>query len=325
MTKCTQASLRFPGCQGRRVEADFSGGEITGDAGVLLLRQADGVLKLSEAVSRALRDSRRRASCEHASLSLVRQRLYALALGYEDLNDHQGLRGDVALQTAVGRTRALASASTLSRWENRSDRAQAWRLHEVLVEQFIGSFRHAPRQLVLDFDATDDRVHGGQEGRFFHGYYDHYCFLPLYVFCGDRVLVSYLRPSKIDGAKHAWAILALLVKHQGAAAGSVRRPHQLPRLVGEPVPVADVELRVRAAGGDPPARAQGHRTGPRLCRHDPAEAIEDWRGDHPQYPAHPVAARQRLSLSGLVLPGRREAAPRLAPDPRTADSSGTRW
>ena len=131
MTKCTQASLRFPGCQGRRVEADFSGGEITGDAGVLLLRQADGVLKLSEAVARALRDSRRRASCEHASLSLVRQRLYALALGYEDLNDHQGLRGDVALQTAVGRTRALASASTLSRWENRSDRAQAWRLHEV--------------------------------------------------------------------------------------------------------------------------------------------------------------------------------------------------
>ena len=179
MTKCTQASLRFPGCQGRRVEADFSGGEITGDAGVLLLRQADGVLKLSEAVSRALRDSRRRASCEHAGLSLVRQRLYALALGYEGLNDHQGLRGDVALQTAVGCTRALASASTLSQWENCSDRAQACRLHELLVEQFIGSFRHAPRKLVLDFDATDDRFHGRQQGRFFHGYYDHYCFLLL--------------------------------------------------------------------------------------------------------------------------------------------------
>ena len=112
-------------------------------------------------------------------MSLVRQRLYALALGYEDLNDHQGLRRDVALQTAVGRTRALANASTLSRWENRSDRAQAWRLHEMLVEQFIGSFEHPPRKLVLDFDATDDRVHGRQEGRFFHGYYDHYCFLPL--------------------------------------------------------------------------------------------------------------------------------------------------
>ena len=197
MTKYIQAWLRFPGCQCRRVEADFSGGEITGDAGVLLLRQADGVLKLSEAVARVLRDSRRRASCEHASLSLVRRRLYALALGYEDLNDHQGLRRDVALQTAVGRTRALASASTLSRWENRADRAQAWRLHEVLVEQFIESFRHAPRQLVLDFDATDDWVHGRQERRFFHGYYGDYCFLPLYVFCGDRVLVSYLRPSKI--------------------------------------------------------------------------------------------------------------------------------
>ena len=222
MTNCTQASLHFPGCQGRWVEADFSGGEITGDAGVLLLRQADRVLKLSEAVARGVQDRRRRASCEHAALSLVRQRLYALALGYEDLNDHQGLRGDVALQTAVGRTRALASASTLSRWENRSDRAQAWRLHEVLVDQFIGSFRHAPRKLVLDFDATDDRVHGGQEGRFFHGYYDHYCFLPLYVFCGDQVLVSYLRPSKIDGAKHAWAILALLVKRLRRAWPRVR-------------------------------------------------------------------------------------------------------
>ena len=128
----------------------------------------------------------------------------------------------MALQTAVGRTRALASASTLSRWENRSDRAQAWRLHKVLVEQFIGSFRHAPRKLVLDFDATDDRVHGGQEGRFFHGYNDHYCFLPLYVFCGDQVLVSYLRPSKIDGAKHAWAILALLVKRLRRAWPRVR-------------------------------------------------------------------------------------------------------
>ena len=123
MTKCTQASLRFPSCQGRRVEADFGSGEIIGDAGVLLLRQADRVLKLREAVARGAQDTRRGASCEHAALSLVRQRLYALALGYEDLNDHQGLRRDVALQTAVGRSRALASASTLCRWENRAGRA----------------------------------------------------------------------------------------------------------------------------------------------------------------------------------------------------------
>lgn len=212
MTNCIQESFAFPGCRGRGIEASFSGGDISSDGGVLLLRQADRLLKLSESITKALDDHRRQASCEHDALSLVRQRLYALALGYEDLNDHHTLREDLALQTAVNRAEVLASASTLCRFENRADRVQAWRLHEVLVEQFIGSFKRAPRKLVLDFDATDDRVHGQQEGRFFHGYYDHYCFLPLYVFCGDQLLVSYLRPSKIDGAKHAWAILSLLVK-----------------------------------------------------------------------------------------------------------------
>ena len=91
-------------------------------------------------------------------------------------------------------------------------RQEAVTIHEVLIERFIDSFRKAPKELILDFDATDDAVHGRQEGRFFHGYYDHYCFLPLYVFCGDQLLVSYLRTSKIDAAKHAWAILSLLVK-----------------------------------------------------------------------------------------------------------------
>ena len=222
MTNCTQERLAFPGCQGRRIEASFEGGDITSDGGVLLLRQADRRLKLSESIAKALDDPRRRASCQHDTLSLVRQRLYALSLGYEDLNDHHTLRRDLALQTAVNRTEVLASASTLCRFENRADRAQAWRLHEVLVAQFISSFKRAPRKLVLDFDATDDRVHGSQEGRFFHGYYDHYCFLPLYVFCRDQLLVSYLRPSKIDGAKHAWAILSLLVKRLRQAWPKVR-------------------------------------------------------------------------------------------------------
>jgi hypothetical protein len=194
------------------VQASFDGGEITSDGGVLLLRQADRLLDLTEAVAQALGDGRRQASCWHDGVSLLRQRVYGLALGYEDLNDHRMLRDDLAIQTGVDRDRVLASASTLCRWENRSDRQSAWRVHEVLVEQFIASFKRAPRKLILDFDATDDAVHGKQEGRFFHGYYDHYCFLPLYVFCGHRLLVSYLRPSKIDGAKHAWAILALLVK-----------------------------------------------------------------------------------------------------------------
>ena len=178
----------------------------------MLLRQADRLTGLSDSIARALSDPRRQASCDHDVPGLVRQRLYAIALGYEDLNDHDGLRQDVALQTAVERDQWLASASTLCRFENRADRETAWRLHEVLLDQFIASFKRAPKKLILDFDATDDPVHGEQDGRFFHGYYRHYCFLPLYVFCGHQLLVSYLRPSNIDGAKHSWAILSLLVK-----------------------------------------------------------------------------------------------------------------
>ena len=212
MTDCNQQQLLFPRCKGRRVEARFSGGDITSNGGVLLLRQADRRLGLTERVAKALCDPRRQASCTHDALSIVRQRVYALALGYEDLNDHGELRRGLALQTAVEKDRALASASTLCRFEQRAGRSEAVRMHEVLLERFMASYKRPPRRLVLDFDATDDRVHGQQAGRFYHGYYDHYCFLPLYVFCKDQLLVSYLRPSKIDAAKHAWAVLALLVK-----------------------------------------------------------------------------------------------------------------
>ena len=212
MTKCYQKSFQFPRVNRRVVEANFEGGDITSDGGVLLLRQADRLLGLSEAIAAALPDPRRQASCDHDVPALLRQRLYAIALGYEDLNDHDGLRRDVALQTAVERDQVLASSPTLSRFENRADRETAWRLHEVLVNQFITSFKRPPKKLILDFDATDDPVHGEQDGRFFHGYYQHYCFLPLYVFCGHQLLVSYLRPSNIDGAKHSGAILSLLVK-----------------------------------------------------------------------------------------------------------------
>ena len=212
MTKCYQRSFEFPRVNRRIVEARFDGGDITSDGGVLLLRQADRLTGLSDSIARALSDPRRQASCEHDVPGLVRQRLYAIALGYEDLNDHDGLRQDVALQTAVERDQWLASASALCRFENRADRETAWRLHEVLLDQFIASFKRAPKKLILDFDATDAPVHGEQDGRFFHGYYRHYCFLPLYVFCGHQLLVSYLRPSNIDGAKHSWAILSLLVK-----------------------------------------------------------------------------------------------------------------
>ena len=212
MTNCTQQVSLFPSCKRRVIETGFDGGDITSDAGVLLLQKADRYLGLCSSVAAALDDTRRSASCQHDGLSLLRQRVYGLALGYEDLNDHGSLRSDLAIQTALGRDQVLASSSTLCRWENRANREWAVAIHKAMVDQFITSFDRAPRRLILDFDATDDRVHGNQEGRFFHGYYDHYCYLPLYVFCDNQLLVSYLRPSKIDGAKHAWAILSLLVK-----------------------------------------------------------------------------------------------------------------
>ena len=179
MTKCTAPMLPFPRCQRRQVQAEFTGGDIPSDGGVILLRQVDRRLGLLAAVDRILPDPRDPRLIAHSQLSLLRQRVYGVCLGYEDLNDHTTLRTDVALQTAVEREQKLASAATLCRLENRADRQVMWRLHEVLVEPFIASFPPPPSELILDFDATDDPVHGRQEGRFFHGYYDHYCFLPL--------------------------------------------------------------------------------------------------------------------------------------------------
>lgn len=222
MPNCIEDRLEFPALKRRTVQAEFSGGDITSDGGVLLLRQVDRVLGLTQAMDRVLFDPRDPQRIEHSQLSLLRQRIYGLCQGYEDLNDHTGLRLDPALQTAVERDEPLASSSTLCRFENRVGRAAAVRLHEVLIEQFIDSFKAPPEELILDFDATDDAVHGRQVGRFFHGYYDHYCFLPLYVFCGEQLLVSYLRPSNIDGAQHAWAILALLVRRLRQAWPGVR-------------------------------------------------------------------------------------------------------
>ena len=222
MTDWTSETIEFPACRKRRVEAAFDGGEVTSNGGALLLRQADRRLGLTAAVAGALIDGRQRGKVKHRLVDMLRQRVFGIALGYEDLNDNAALRHDAALQTAAGRDAPLASAPTLCRFENRAEPAWAWAIHGVLVDVFIASHPAPPDEVVLDFDATDDAVHGHQEGRFFHGYYDHYCFLPLYVFCGDHLLVSYLRPSKIDGAKHAWAILALLVKKLRQAWPEVR-------------------------------------------------------------------------------------------------------
>jgi hypothetical protein len=221
-TVCNPELFAFPAVKKRQVTASFSGGEVTSDGGLLLLRQADRKLGLSKALAAVLPDPRDPNRIVHPLLTFVRQRLYGLCLGYEDLNDQDHLRLDLAWQTAAERDQALASSPTLCRWENRADRQVAWQVQELLVEQFIKSFAQAPAELVLDLDSTDDRVHGKQAGRFFHGYYGDYCFLPLYVFCGEQLLVSYLRPSNKDNARHAWAILKLLVRRLRQAWPSVQ-------------------------------------------------------------------------------------------------------
>jgi hypothetical protein len=213
MTNCTGTLFEFPACKRRKVEAEFKGGDVTSDGGVLLLRQVDRRLGLTAEISKCLKDSRDPDKVIHTVHDLVKQRVFGLAHGYEDLNDHQTLRDDPAFQTGVDRDEQLASSSTLCRWENRADKDTFWAIHNVMADQFIDSFQKAPKELVLvlDFDATDDPVHGKQDNHFFHGYYDSYCFLPLYVFCGNQPLVAYLRPANIDGAKHAGAMLTWLV------------------------------------------------------------------------------------------------------------------
>jgi len=187
---------------------------LSSDAGLLLLREVDKTMQLTEKLAGCISDRRHGSYIRHSITQMLRQRIYAIAAGYEDLNDHAGLRQDPIMQIVTERDQGalLASPPTLCRLENRVDRRTQVKMAEVLVETFIASFKTPPEQLILDFDATDDPVHGNQVGRFFHGYYDHYCFLPLYVFCGDQLLAAYLRPSKIDAARHSRAILKLLVQ-----------------------------------------------------------------------------------------------------------------
>ncbi len=217
MTDCNQSYLPFSSLGRKNIQADFKGGRLTSDSGVLLLREVDRRLGLTEALAACIRDPRDSRHVVHSQIEMLRQRIYAIALGYEDLNDHNTLRQDPALQVAVERVRneeasqALSSAPTLCRLENRVTRDEMWRISNLFVDHFIASHTKPPEEIILDFDATDDKVHGNQEKRFFHGYYDCYCFLPLYVFCGEQLLAAYLRPSGIDGSHHTRALMRLLV------------------------------------------------------------------------------------------------------------------
>ena len=210
--RASKKTFRFSNCKGRVVETNFDGLNITKDSGALFLREVARHTGLIESAVRGMDDGRRQASCRHTLLQLVSQRVIGLALGYEDLNDHTDMRHDPALQVAVGSDEALASSATMCRFEKGAGRGFAVSVQEALMEAFFNAHEKPPRQVILDIDATDTPLHGEQEGRFFHGYYRNYCYLPLLVFCGRHLLVAYQRPANKGGAKHAWAILSLLVK-----------------------------------------------------------------------------------------------------------------
>lgn len=241
-TDCTTDLFGFAPVEKRVVVADFAGGKITSDAGGLLLGLTDRAVGLVGRFSDCFIDARNPALIEHEVKTLVGQRLFGIAMGYEDLNDHDDLRHDPVMPVLAGKLSArrqkkcaaVAGKSTLNRLE--LSRPLASRYHKIshdpsliedlFVELFLDAHKVAPKEIVLDLDATDDPLHGNQEGRFFHGYYDHYCYLPLYIFCGDHLLCARLRPSNID-----------------AAAGSVEEVSRIVRLVRDRWPAVRIVLR----------------------------------------------------------------------------------
>jgi Transposase DDE domain group 1 len=225
-TECSADLFGFAPVEGREVIAAFDGGAITSDAGALLLGAADRAIKLTERLAACFRDVRRQDLIEHEVVTLVGQRVFGIALGYEDLNDHDDLRHDPVMAVLAGKLEArrddcapVAGKSTLNRLE--LSRLEATRYHRIshnpiaikrlMVDLFLDAHKRAPSEIVLDLDATDDPVHGEQEGRFFNAYYDCYCYLPLYVFCGWHLLAAKLRPASIDAAAGAVAEVARIV------------------------------------------------------------------------------------------------------------------
>ena len=227
-TECSAEARMFGRLEGRLVVAEFDGGALTSDAGGLLLGAADRRIDLVGRLAGCFRDARDPRFVEHSVATLVGQRVFGIALGYEDLTDHDELRHDPVMAVLAGRLEArrddcapVAGKSTLNRLE--LSRETATRYHKVshepsaiealFVDLFLEAHTKAPKEIVLDLDATDDPVHGHQEGRFFHGYYDCYCYLPLYVFCGRHLLAAKLRRSNIDGSAGSVEEVARIVAH----------------------------------------------------------------------------------------------------------------
>jgi hypothetical protein len=228
MTECNQSNFGFEGSGRREIVARFDGGTISSDGGALLLRQTDKRLNLMARLAQCFLDGRNQALVEHSIAEMLSQRIYGLALGYEDLNDHEQLRTDPVFGMLAGKddlAEPLAGKSTLNRMElgtginDRYKKITFWKeaMDELLVKVFIESHKKAPAEIVLDMDTTDLPLHGKQEGRFFHGYYDNYCYLPLYVFCGDHVLCARLREANHDAAYGCLQEMQRIVKQIRAA------------------------------------------------------------------------------------------------------------
>jgi hypothetical protein len=225
-TECSAELFEFAPVERRQVVAGFDGGTITTDAGALLVGATDRAIGLVDRFAQCFVDRRRSELIEHEVRTLVGQRVFGLALGYEDINDHDELRHDPVMAVLAGKLAArrrdcapVAGKSTLNRLE--LSRPEPSRYHKIahdgaaiealLVMLFLEAHKTAPEEIILDLDATDDPLHGHQEGRFFHGYYDGYCYLPLYVFCGDHLLAAKLRPANIDASAGAVEEVARIV------------------------------------------------------------------------------------------------------------------
>jgi hypothetical protein len=226
-TQCSRDLFGYEVVEGREVVAAFDGGDHTTDAGGLLLGATDRAIGVVGRFAACFDDGRAQAQVEHTVAAMVAQRVFGIALGYEDLIDHEHLRHDPVLATLAGKLAAkrqncapLAGKSTLNRLEHAPLRPDD-RYHKIghdpsaieglFVDLFLEAYSTPPGQLILDLDATDDPLHGHQEGRFFHGYYDCYCYLPLYVFCGRHLLAAKLRRSNIDAAAGAKDEVARIV------------------------------------------------------------------------------------------------------------------
>jgi DDE family transposase len=233
-TECSSTQLVFEGFAGRQVVGAFDGGEVTSNGGAPLLREADRAIGLTAKVARCFRDDRNPALVEHRLETLLSQRIHGIVLGHEDLVDHDELRFDPALglvsdtlrprreepQPGQAVVATLAGKSTLNRLEHGLE-GEASRyckigvddgaMEEVFLDLYIEAHARPPKRVILDFDATDDPLHGAQEGRFFHGYYRCYCYLPLYIFAGRHLLAAKLRQANIDASVGAKEDLARIV------------------------------------------------------------------------------------------------------------------